>query len=101
LGVWDMAHGDTRWLLDDPGRNLEGAYVPHGSEQAVVVEIKEARVIPSLLDLNTGRETHLPAVAGNLLPIAPVGNGDGLGLYWSSTQPGDVVRFSPDDLRPE
>jgi dipeptidyl aminopeptidase/acylaminoacyl peptidase len=101
LGVWDMEKGDIRWLLDDPDRNLERAYVPHGSDRAVVVETKDARVIPSFLDVNTGREIRQPKVPGSLLPMAPIENGDWLGQYWSSTQPSDVVRFSPDDVRPE
>ena len=40
------------------------------------------------------QETSLPDVPGNLIPLAPVGDGEWIGLYYSSRQPVDVVRFS-------
>ena len=93
LGVWDRETGTLRWLLDDPTRNLEHAFVPHGSTHMVVVEVQEARVRPSLLDVESGEEFHLPEVPGNLTPLAPVGEGEWVGLYYSSCQPTDLVRF--------
>jgi dipeptidyl aminopeptidase/acylaminoacyl peptidase len=101
LGVWDMATGDTRWLIDDPARNIEGAFVPRGSESAVILEVQGARTRSSLLDLQTGEETPLPDVPGNLIPLAPLASGEWIGAYYSSRQPTDVVRFSLDDVRPE
>lgn len=101
LGLWDMATGDTRWLIDDPARNLEGAFVPHGSDRAVILEVQGARTRSSLLDLQTGQETPLPDVPGNLIPLAPLHTGEWIGAYSSSRQPTDVVRFSLDDVRPE
>ncbi len=118
VGVWDRETGDLRWLLDDPARNPEGAYVPFGSDRAVIVERQAARVRASLLDPQTGAETRLPPLPGNLTPLAPdcryrglapVGEGRGdpagrpywVGEYASSRQPADLVRFRPDDPRPE
>ena len=56
VGVWD--DGDTRWLIDDPARNIERAFVPQGSQEAlaVVVELAGGRQRTSLLDLETGLE---------------------------------------------
>lgn len=101
VGVWDRLGGDTRWLLDDPARNIEDAYVPHGSDRAVVVEVKDAGIRASLIAVETGEETRLPQIAGNLVPVAPVEGGEWVGRYYSSAQPAEVVRFSPDDVRPE
>jgi dipeptidyl aminopeptidase/acylaminoacyl peptidase len=101
LGVWELDGGRLQWLLDDPGRCIENAYVPHGSEQIVIVESRQARVHSSLLDLATGQEIHLPAGAGNLVPVAPVGDGTWVGEHYSSCQPADLVRFDPADPRPE
>lgn len=101
LGVWDMAGGDIRWLVDDPARNIEAAYVPHGSDRVVVIEVMDARSHASLLDPETGEEQHLPEVPGNLVPLAPVAGAEWVGQYWSATQPLDIVRFSLDDVRPE
>jgi len=105
LGVWDLETGETRWLLDDPTRNIESAYVPHGIEPpvAVVIEIKEARVRASLLDVDSGDEIVLPDIPGNLIPLRPLSNGEWLGRYYRATQPADLVRFRPseNDVKPD
>ncbi len=102
VGIWEMgaAPNDVRWLIDDPTRNIEDAYVPHGSEQIVIVEVHQARMRCSLLNPATGEETRLPQIPGNLLPLAPVGEA-WVGMYYSSQQPTDAVRFSLDAVRPE
>lgn len=101
VGVWDGESGKLRWVLDDPTRNIEAAYVPHGSEQAVIVEVRDAGILPSLLNVETEEEIHLREVSGNLIPLAPVGEREWVGEYYSSRQPADLVRFSLADLRPE
>jgi len=101
VGIWSLADGSLRWLLDDPARNIERAYVPHNSVQAVLIDVRGAKPRASLLDLETGVETFVPEVAGALLPLAPLGNGQWVGVYSNSRQPRDLVRFSPSDPRPE
>lgn len=109
LGVWTLPEGDTlppslpevRWLLDDPARNIESAFVPEGSARIVVVDVQGARGRPSLLDPETGAEEPFPAVPGNLFPLAPVGEGEWIAQYASSQQPTDVVRLSLADPCPE
>jgi dipeptidyl aminopeptidase/acylaminoacyl peptidase len=101
VGVWDLATRETRWLLDDPARTIEYAFVPYGSEQIVMLEIREARIHCSLLDPATGAETRLPAIPGNLTLLAPVGDGDWVGVYYSARQPTDLVRFTYSDPQPD
>jgi dipeptidyl aminopeptidase/acylaminoacyl peptidase len=101
VGVWDLESGALRWLLDDPDRNIEAVYMPHGSEQVVVVEFEKARLLVSLLDLDTGDEMRLPPIPGSLIPLAPVGEGAWVGRYYHAQQPEDLVRFSLTDVRPE
>jgi len=96
VGIWERAGGAVQWLIDDPARNLERAFVPPGTDGAVVVlvELREARIQAALLDVGTGRETRLPAVPGNLTPLHPLGGDQWAGLYASAQQPADLVRFS-------
>ncbi|HEY7782971.1 MAG TPA: prolyl oligopeptidase family serine peptidase [Ktedonobacterales bacterium] len=101
LGVWDATMSELRWLLDDPARSIEQAYVPFGSDRIVVIEVRGGRIHASLLDPVTGAEDVVPAAPGNLIPLAPVANGEWVGQFSSSTQPADAVRFRPDDVRPE
>jgi len=102
IGVWglDDHASRVRWLVDDPTRNIENAYVPHGSEEIVLLEVREARMRASLLNPETGAERPLYAESGNLQPLTPLGNGEWVGQFSSSRQPTDAVRFSISDLNP-
>jgi dipeptidyl aminopeptidase/acylaminoacyl peptidase len=103
LGVWDRVTGATRWLIDDRARNLEDAFVPRGSDApvAVVAEVRNARVHCSLFDLDSGAETPLPNVPGNLTPLRALGAGEWTGEYYRANQPTDIMRFNIADPRPE
>ena len=87
LGVWEIGQDagpspQARWLLDDPLRNIETAFVPHRSEQIVVVDIHQARPCVSLLDATTGEETRLTSAPGtaraerNTPPLYPLPQGE-------------------------
>jgi dipeptidyl aminopeptidase/acylaminoacyl peptidase len=100
VGLWD--NNTVRWLIDDANRNIEEAYVPHGSDHAVLIEVRDARTHPSLLNLETGNETPFPTIPGNLIPLAPVGDGSHwIGKYYSAQQVTDIVHFSLNDIQPE
>ncbi len=99
VGIWDQH--SIRWLIDDPARNIETAYVPPGSDQAVVIEVREARIKASLVNVESGEAVRLPDIPGNLIPLAPLGGGVWVGRYYSATQITDLVRFSLLDLEPD
>jgi len=101
IGVLDAGSGSTTWLIDDPERGIEQAYVPRGSRTAVVLETRQARTRASLLDPDTGAETPLDVGSLTLVPIGPVDGECWAGLIYSSRQPHDLVRFLPSDLIPE
>ncbi len=101
VGLYSIASGKHLWLVDNPERNIEQVFVPYGSTQAVVVEVKEAKLSTSLLDIESGLEIFLPFVKGNLIPLAPVDNEQWVGLYYSSCQPTDIVIFSLNNIHPE
>ena len=72
---------------------IEGAWVsPDGA--VIVDEIRQAGHHPSLLDVQIGVETPFPSLPGNLVPIGRVANGSWVALYYSSTSPVDLVRFT-------
>jgi dipeptidyl aminopeptidase/acylaminoacyl peptidase len=96
VGIWHLDDGSLRWVLDDPARNVEAAYVPMGSDRAVILEYAGARCRASFLDLRTGDLQPLPALPGDLVPLAPAAAGGWVGRYGSSTQPDDLVRFRPE-----
>ncbi|CAN5535172.1 S9 family peptidase [soil metagenome] len=96
LGVWRMEDESVRWLLDEAERNLEYAFAPPNGGPVVAVEIEDAGIKASLLDVDTGAETRLPKVAGNLVPLSPAKDGEWLCFYYSARQPPDLVRLVPE-----
>ncbi len=93
LGIWEEE--TVRWLLDDPGRNIEYALAPPGGGPVVVVEMERARVRSTLLDDRRGVETGPPAVPGNLIPLSPAEGGLWTALHYSARHPVDLVSFDP------
>lgn len=96
LGVWRMEDESVRWLLDDPGRNLEYAFVPPSGGPVVAVEIEGSGVKASLLDPETGTESGLTENTGNLVPLSPVREEHWLCFYYSAQRPPDLVRLDPE-----
>ncbi len=100
LGVMTLTNGDIRWLIDNPARNIENAYISRG-DKIVVIEAQQARSQCSLLDPDSGEENALPEIPGNLIPIAPLESGGWAGMYDSSRQPAEVARFDWDETDPD
>jgi dipeptidyl aminopeptidase/acylaminoacyl peptidase len=96
LGIWSLESGEVRWLIDDPLRNLEHAFVPHNSAEIVIYEVQDARTQSSLLNPITGSERKITLPSGNFNLIGTLENGDCIGVLYSAQQPTDIVRFSPD-----
>lgn len=93
LGIWELGDADLRWLVDDPARDIQKAFMPENSSEAVLVENQQGRVRCSFLDIDSGTETALPALEGNFIPLAPATDGAWIGFHYSARRPGDIVRF--------
>jgi dipeptidyl aminopeptidase/acylaminoacyl peptidase len=101
LGVWNPNAAGIRWLIDDPAHNVESASVPPTTQepgQVMAIEYEEARLVASVVDTASGAVHRIRAVAGSLLPLAPVDPDHWVGTWYSSRQPEELVRFSPSDL---
>ncbi|NIM92740.1 MAG: prolyl oligopeptidase family serine peptidase [Anaerolineales bacterium] len=94
LGIWNRNDESLEWLIDNPSRNLESAFVPPNGEEVVVVEVRDARIRSSLLSPDTGEEWFLPEMPLNLIPLAPVDNDEWVVRAYSSTQPDDLLRLN-------
>ena len=92
LGVWSLDDEDVRWLLDDPGRNVEEAFVPPNGGPVVVVEVEGAGIRASLLNADTGAESAPPDLPGNVVPLAPVTGGWAC-KHYDARHPVDLVRL--------
>jgi dipeptidyl aminopeptidase/acylaminoacyl peptidase len=93
LGVWE--DGSVRWLLDDPRRDVEYAFVPPNGGPVVVAEVERARVRATLLDPESGAEKRTTLASGSLIPLSPTDGGNWVALHYSARHPVDLVRFDP------
>jgi Tol biopolymer transport system component len=92
LGVYHWPTNSLRWLIDDPDRNIESAWVtPDGI--VIVDEIGQAGHLPICLDVNTREETPFPEVRGNLLPLGRAVDGSWIARYYSAVSMVDLVRL--------
>jgi dipeptidyl aminopeptidase/acylaminoacyl peptidase len=96
LGVWSLDGESVRWLVDDPTRSIEDAFAPPNGGPVVVVGVEQAGVKASLLDVESGKETSLKQIQGNLVPLAPADNGDWICTYYDARHPVDLVRYGAD-----
>ena len=97
LGVWSMDAESVRWLVEDPGRNIEYSFVPPNGGLAVVVGVEQAGIRASLLDVHTGTETSLQHTRGNLIPLAQADGGGWICTHYDALHPVDLVRYSEED----
>ena len=99
LGVWNLEDESVLWLLDDPARNVEYAFAPPfgAGGPVVAVETERARVRATLLHPDGGVEDRLTEITGNLVPLAPAGDGEWIGLRYDARHPADLVKFDPSD----
>jgi dipeptidyl aminopeptidase/acylaminoacyl peptidase len=95
MGVWSMDEKPVRWLLDDPARNIEYSFAPPNGGPVVVVEIEQARVMASLLDVQSGTEAPLRCAGSNLVPLSQAEHGDWICIRYDAIHPVDLVRYSP------
>ena len=101
LGIYDTQNDESHWLIDDPNRNIERIACPASGHHLIILEYHKATLRPSIIDLNTMKEDFLPRIRGSLIPIGPVSNHEWIGLHYSSTQPGDIVKFHLENLGEE
>ncbi len=100
LGIYNTETEEITWPIDNPDRNIERIHSPVNGHHLVVLEYQKATVRPSIIDLTSMKERFLPKIAGSLVPIGPVTDEEWVGLYYSSTQPHEIIKFNLDNVVP-
>ncbi|MFW9922836.1 MAG: prolyl oligopeptidase family serine peptidase [Candidatus Thorarchaeota archaeon] len=100
FGFYHIDTEEIEWIIDDPMRNIEEFQVSTLGNTIIVIEYKKASPKISILNLDTMKENPIPKISGNLIPKEPLGKNDWLGIYYSSTNPLDVVQIKLDDINP-
>ncbi len=101
IGLYEITSGEIRWLSKPTeGGTYSLARVPKYSKHVIMAEENDARTKPFLLDLELDSLQNVTPSRGNLWPITDMGNGEWLGLFYSSTHPNDIIRFKAKELDP-
>jgi dipeptidyl aminopeptidase/acylaminoacyl peptidase len=93
VGVYDVGTEDLTWLVDDPSRQLEPPSRLPRSDLIVLQEVRDARRRSFLLDPDTGVERPFPVLVGNLMLVGEISEGEWAALFYSASQPAELVRF--------
>jgi dipeptidyl aminopeptidase/acylaminoacyl peptidase len=100
VGIWNRNSEEMNWLIDNPERNIEFAFIPKNSNRIVVIEVRQACIYSCLIDPESGDEWQIPDSAQTIIPIAPVSTqnpeGDWIAHIYDSKQPSDLVRLPID-----
>jgi len=104
LGIYDIKTEEIYWLIDEADRNIERIHSPINSHHLVLLEYHKARVRSSIIDLKNMEERFLPKTRGSLIPIGPATatetDKEWVGLYYSSIQPHEIVKFDVNNVVP-
>lgn len=94
VGLWSLASGAVRWLIDDPQRDIEYAYPLRGHGGFVVVETQRAETKASLHEADGTPMPPFGGPPGVFMPLAPTLDGRWVGTFFNAHHPRDVVRLS-------
>ncbi len=94
IGLWDHAQATTRWLIDDPQRDVETAYPLKGHGGFVLVETAKAVSHAHLHDAQGSPLPHFGGPPGTFMPMAPTADGRWVGSFVNAHHPRDIVRLS-------
>jgi dipeptidyl aminopeptidase/acylaminoacyl peptidase len=94
VGLWSLATGAVRWLIDDPQRDVEYAYPLRGHGGFVVVETQRAETRALLHEADGTPMAHFGGPPGVFMPLAPTLDGRWVGTFFNAHHPRDVVRLS-------
>lgn len=90
VGLLNIASNKIKWIVDDPSRNIEDAYIAYGSQELVIIEIKEAQKMASKINLESLEEINFSSCR-TVVPIAPLDGDLWLMGYYNSSQPTDII----------
>lgn len=98
VGVFDLATGDLRWLIDDPARSIDFAVPGRDGHRATVLEFERGRLAAKMIDIATGGESRFEVRGRSLLPIAELPGGDWIAEAYDSHGAHDLVRVDPTSM---
>ncbi|MHA1185744.1 MAG: prolyl oligopeptidase family serine peptidase [Candidatus Heimdallarchaeota archaeon] len=99
FGIYNTKTEEIEWIIDDPKRNIERIYVPSMGNHIVVVEYVKAQSKITIIEIETMKHITFSDIPGNLFPIGQLHDDEWVGVYSSSTQPDEFVKFNINSLK--
>ncbi len=89
-GIYNIKTGQTKWIIDDPKRNITWISNPYGTDLLIVTEMEDAQYRTFFVNAISFKETALPKTR-TILPITPITGDTWLSRYFNSRQPDTLV----------
>ncbi len=92
VGLFNVDTKSIKWVMEDPKRNIEDAFIPPGANVIVLKETNNATTEYSLINLETLAEIRLTN-AKHFSPLSHIENSVWIGQYGNSQQPNELVVY--------
>ncbi len=90
VGMYSIVTKETKWLIDNPKRDITYTNTPYGSDDILIYENVEAEYSISLIDPISFKETLLPKT-NTIQPIVPISSDVWLSRYFNSQQSDTLI----------
>ncbi len=105
IGLLEISKGDIEWIVNAHKKTMffENVRTVLNAPYMVAIEVRNARVIPYIIDLKRKEMINLEVEFGNLYPLGPIQDDKWVGLFYSSKYPADlfIIPFKQDIISPE
>lgn len=93
VGMYNILTAETKWIIDDPKRDINWINTPYGSDIIRVQETEEAEDRTSFIDPISFKETRLNKT-NTIQPITPISKDVWLSRYFNSQQPDTLILWN-------
>jgi len=96
IGLYDIGSEKIEWLaVPETYEPYDRVVVPKYSKHVCMIQEREGRSKCYIYDLTHETLTNTTPLHGNIFPVTPLTPTMWLGLYYSSTNPMNLIRFNP------
>jgi dipeptidyl aminopeptidase/acylaminoacyl peptidase len=96
IGLYSIGTGKIEWLaVPEVGEPFDRVSVPKYSQHVMMIQEREGRNKCFLYDLTHEKLTNTTPLRGNIFPVSSLSPTEWIGIYYSSTNPFNIIKFNP------
>lgn len=101
IGLYSLSTEKIEWLaVPEVGEPYDRLSVPKHSQHVMMIQEREGRNKCFIYDLTYEKLTNTTPIRGNIFPVSPLSATEWIGIFYSSTNPYNIIKFNPFDPNP-